>query len=213
MPIVELRPRLWRWTARHPDWTPAEGADEGWEPDVGCYAYVAPDGGTFVLFDPLVPADDTEGFWRALDDDVAHHGPPVVLLTIFWHARSSQQILDRYEGARLLAYEPAREEIEKRTAVSDVFQLGDELPAGIAVHAAGGTGLEVAYRVSEYDALIVGDSMIARPNEPARVWPSDESVRSALRALLEPQPELLLLTHGEPVLDNGSAALARALEA
>lgn len=61
--------------------------------------------------------------------------------------------------------------------------------------------------------LIVGASMIAPPGEPARVWPTDGSVRAALRALLEPRPELLLLTHGEPVLDNGGAALARALEA
>ena len=50
----ELRPRLWHWTAPHPEWTPESGGDDGWEQEVGCYAYVSPDGGTLVLLDPLV---------------------------------------------------------------------------------------------------------------------------------------------------------------
>ena len=35
MEIEEIRPRLWRWTATHPDWSPEEGGPEGWEPEVG----------------------------------------------------------------------------------------------------------------------------------------------------------------------------------
>src|SRR5215218_6193203 len=97
MEIRELRPRLWYWTARHPDWTPEEGGADGWEPDVGCYAYVSPEGDELVLIDPLVPDDDMfdgERFWRALYRDVEHHGPPNVLITIYWHARSAPRIID-----------------------------------------------------------------------------------------------------------------------
>jgi len=210
--LRELKPRLWYWTARHPDWTPNESGDNGWEPDVGCYAYVSPDGGTLALVDPLVAAGEDEASWRALDDDVAHHGPPNVLVTNFWHARSAQEILERYGGARTWAHAPARGELAKWTAVTDVYELGDPLPAGIEAHGAGGTEHEVAFRLPEYAAVVLGDAMIAPPAGPPRVWPEDESVRSALRALLDRPLELLLLTHGAPVLDDGHAALAQALE-
>jgi glyoxylase-like metal-dependent hydrolase (beta-lactamase superfamily II) len=206
-----LRPRLWYWTARHPDWAPDKGGEDGWEPDVGCYAYVAPDGGTLVLVDPLVPAGDEDAFWRALDGHVEHHGPPNVLITVFFHARSAQEILDRYARARVWAYAPAREELSKWTRVTDVYELGDPLPAGIEAHPTGGDEHEVAYRLPEYDALVVGDAMIAAPGAAPRVWPQDESVRTALRALRERPVDLLLLTHGAPVLADGGGALARAL--
>jgi len=209
MHLTELKPRLWRWTARHPDWTP----EDRWEADVGCYAYVPPDLGTVVLFDPLVPAGDADAFWEALDGDVAHHGPPNVLVTVDWHGRSGQAILDRYDGARVWAYAPAREELGKRTAITDVFELDDPLPAGIEAYDAGGSDHEVAFRVPEYAAVVVGDSMIAEPGCAPRVWPDEESVRPALRALLQRPLDLLLLTHGEPVLADGGAALERALEA
>jgi hypothetical protein len=212
MNVRELKPRLWYWTARHPDWTADQGGEGGWEPDVGCYAYVAPDLRALVLIDALVPGGDADSFWEALDDDVAHHGPPNVLVTVDWHARSAQAILDRYEGARVWAYAPAREELGKRTTITDVFELGDSLPAGIEAHDAGGSDHEVAYRVPEYAAIVVGDSMIAPPGGVPRVWPDEDSVRPALRALLDHPIELLLLTHGEPVLAEGGAALARALE-
>jgi hypothetical protein len=205
----ELRPRLWRWTARHPDWTPGDR----WEPQVGCYAYVAADLGTLVLFDPLIPVGDEDAFWDAVDGDVAHHGPPNVLITVDWHTRSSQAILDRYDGARVWAYAPARDELGKRTTITDVFELGDPLPGGVEPYDAGGSEHEVAYRIPEYAAVVIGDSMIAEPAGAARVWPDEESVRPALRALLEHPLDLLLLTHGEPVLADGGAALARALEA
>jgi hypothetical protein len=89
--VAELRPGLWRWTAYH----------EEWRKDVGCVYYEAPD--AVVLIDPLVPPERAEAkrFWDALDRDVKRAGSPVhVLLTVFWHARSSRSIVERY-GARL----------------------------------------------------------------------------------------------------------------
>jgi hypothetical protein len=106
-----------------------------------------------------------------------------------------------------------RGELAKRTSVTEVYELGNPLPAGIEAHPAGGDAHEVAFRVPEYDALVVGDAMIAPPDAAPRVWPQDESVRMALRALLERPLELLLLTHGAPVLAGARAALALALDA
>jgi hypothetical protein len=208
--VRELKPRLWYWTSRHPDWTP----EDGWEPEVGSYAYVPPDLSALVLFDPLVPAGGEDAFWEALDGDVRHHGPPHVLVTVLpWHLRSAQAILDRYEGARLWVHAPVSDELPEPTTATDVFQVGDELPGGIEAHSAGGSEHEIAYRIPERAAVVVGDSLIARPGEPVRVWPDEDSVPRALRALLDHPIELLLLTHGEPVLAGGHRALAQALEA
>src|SRR3712207_7332660 len=49
----------------------------------------------FVLVDPLVPADEAERFWRALDRDVEQHGAPNVLITVSWHTRSAREIHER----------------------------------------------------------------------------------------------------------------------
>lgn len=211
MDVRELKPRLWYWTVRHPEWTPDDGGADGWEPEVGSYAYVPRDASTFVLIDPLVPEDDG-ALWKALDDDVRHHGPPQVLITVLWHRRSSQAVFDRYEGTRVWSHAPARDELAEWATVTDTFQAGDRLPGDIEAHAAGGSSHEVAYRMPEHAAVAVGDSLIARPGEGLRVWPDEDDVRPALRALLEHPVELLLLTHGESVLADGGGALARALE-
>jgi glyoxylase-like metal-dependent hydrolase (beta-lactamase superfamily II) len=202
--LRELRSRLRHWTAPHPDWTPEQGGDDGWEQEVGCYAYAPPDGGTLVLVDPLVAS------WDALDGEVEQHGAPHILITCQWHFRSAPQILDRYEGARTWVFAPAVDEVSKQTRVTDAFALGDPLPGGIEAYLVFGEIGEVAYRIPEYEAVVTGDALAAAPAKPVRVWWAD---RDKLRALLDRPIEMLLLTHGGPVLERGGEALARALEA
>src|SRR5919204_6994075 len=93
MDVTELRPGLWRWTGEHPEWDHAES----WGPEVGSvYAELAD---AVVVVDPIVPADDEERFWSALDRDVERAGRPLhVLLTVHWHERSVAEILDRYDA-------------------------------------------------------------------------------------------------------------------
>ncbi|MEX2211447.1 MAG: hypothetical protein WD689_06760 [Gaiellaceae bacterium] len=208
MDVRELKPRLWYWTAPHPEWTPDSAGENGWEQEVGCYAYVSADERAPALIDPLVPAEGEEEFWAALDGDVEHHGPPNVLLTCRWHYRSSDQILDRYEGARTWVYTPAVAETAKSTRVTDSFELDDPLPAGIEAHLTFGETQEVAYRIPEYGAIVTGDVLARAPGKDVRVWWAD---RERLQALLDRGVELLLLTHGEPVLEGGGDALRRAL--
>src|SRR5919109_536672 len=99
MRVQELSHGLWRWTGLHPEWTPDSPGPEGWEQEVGCVYYKAPT--AVVLVDPLVPPEDSERFWAALDRDVARAGRPVtVVLTVPWHARSTEEILERYGGTR-----------------------------------------------------------------------------------------------------------------
>ena len=43
--LAEISPRLWRWTARHPEGVddPEPESPDDWDPEVGCVAYAAPD--------------------------------------------------------------------------------------------------------------------------------------------------------------------------
>ena len=203
MEIEQIAPQLWWWTAPHPDWGPPDFEDgQGWERDVSCYALVEAD--DFVLFDPLVPAGDEERFWAALDGDVEHHGPPRILISVFWHARSAGDILDRYDGAELYAHAPAAAEVAKRVPVTHTFADGDVLDGGveaIAMHHMD----EAAFWLPGHRALLVGDSVLGYgdraelcPPSWLREGESVDELEASVRRALEHDPELLLLTHGGP---------------
>jgi glyoxylase-like metal-dependent hydrolase (beta-lactamase superfamily II) len=203
MEIEQIAPQLWWWTAPHPDWGPPDfESGQGWERDVSCYALVA--GDDFVLFDPLVPGGDEERLWAALDGDVEHHGPPRILISVFWHARSARELLDRYDGAELYAHAPAAAEVAQRVPVTHSFADGDVLAGGveaIAMHHMD----EAAFWLPGQRALMVGDSVLGHRDRAELCPPSwlreGESVaelKASVRRALELDPELLLLTHGGP---------------
>src|SRR5262249_12662425 len=88
MDVREVRPGLCRWTARHP-----EGADRL----VACAYLETPE--AVVLVDPLVPREEAQRFFEALDRDVARADRPVaVVLTNPWHRRSADTLAQRYDG-------------------------------------------------------------------------------------------------------------------
>ena len=87
MDVHRIAPGLWRWTAFH----------EEWRKDVGC-VYLETDDAT-VLIDPLVAPEDSERFLEYLDADVERASSPVhILLTVYWHVRSSAELAKRYRG-------------------------------------------------------------------------------------------------------------------
>ena len=205
MEIEQIAPHLWWWTAPHPDWDPSDfQGGRGWERDVSCYALV--EGDDLVLFDPLVPAGNEERFWAALDGDVEHHGPPQILITVFWHARSSRQILDRYEGAALWAHEPSADEVARRVPVARTFVDGDVVPGrveALALHHMD----EAALWLPSHGALVIGDSLLGYDGGVVRVCPESwlregESItelRHGLQRVFDrKRPRRLLLTHGGP---------------
>jgi glyoxylase-like metal-dependent hydrolase (beta-lactamase superfamily II) len=215
--VEELKPGLWRWTADHPEWSEEEGGEEGWQPEVSSFAVHEPD--ELVLVDPLVPDDEAERFWRALDDDVGRHGTPAVVLTVFWHTRSAQAILDRYEGAEVWAPAAAEDRARERVPVMHLYGDGDRLPAGIegktTEHRA-----EALLWLAKHHALIAGDILLGTAGGGVRVCPDSwlrpgvtgEMVREGLRPLLDLPVELILLAHGTPITEGAHAALAEALE-
>ena len=120
MDVAEIDAGLWRWTVYH----------EEWKEDVGSVFCETDDG--VVLVDPLVPHEDAARFWRALDRDVGRVGGQAhVLVTVFWHVRSTAVLVERY-SARVWAPSTSRAAVERRSAVvTDVFRPGDNLPGGI----------------------------------------------------------------------------------
>lgn len=203
MDVSEIAPGLWRWTGLHPEW----------KRDVACTYVRAPD--AIVLVDPLVPPEDTERFLRHLDEDVRWVQRPMhILLTIFWHTRSAAELAERY-GAKLWA--PARSALPvRRRTGSTVEPVSPEqdLPASIAALPSGRAG-ELVYYLPAHEALVTGDVLLGGP---LRICPESwlgkggqAAVREALAPVLDLPLKRVLVSHGEPVLEGGAAALTAAL--
>ena len=200
MDVRELRPGLWRWTAAHPEWEHAEH----WGPEVGSvYAELSD---ALVMVDPLVPQDEEDRFWEALDRDVERVGKPVhVLLTVHWHERSVAAVLDRYKAT---LWRPE----EKGT-----------LPSGVHAEVVKGSDwVEALFFLEPHRALIAGDLFIGKDGGgielPVGWFPkgeqdwAEQELKPELRKRLAELPvELVVVSHGDPVLEDGAAALERAL--
>jgi glyoxylase-like metal-dependent hydrolase (beta-lactamase superfamily II) len=200
MDVQELRPGLWRWTAAHPEWEHAEH----WGPEVGSVYAELPD--ALVMVDPLVPQDEEDRFWEALDRDVERVGKPVhVLLTVHWHERSVATVLDRYKATLWRPEEKG------------------QLPAGVHAEVVKGSDwVEALFFLEPHRALIAGDLLIGKDGGgielPVRWFPkgeqdwAEQELKPELRKRLGGLPvELVVVSHGEPVLEDGAAALERAL--
>jgi glyoxylase-like metal-dependent hydrolase (beta-lactamase superfamily II) len=205
MDVHRIVPGLWRWTAFH----------EEWHKDVGCVYLEADD--TIVLVDPLVPADDSDRFLDYLDADVARADRAVhILLTVYWHVRSAQELTRRYQ-AKLWA--PARSALPVERRIKKAprpIRPGDPLPGGVEAHESGRAS-ELVYVVPRHRTLIAGDVLLG---DPLRICPpgwvgkgGQRAVREALRPLLDVPLDRVLTSHGAPVLRAGGNALAAALGA
>ena len=194
MRIEELRSGLHRWTAAHPDAepNPKPGSPADWDPDVGSVAYEAAD--ALLLVDPLVPDDG----WGALDDLVERHAHPVALfVTLPFHRRSREAVMERY-GAT------------------------ETVPSGVDTIAIDGAG-ETMVWLPGPRALVPGDRILGDDAGGLRLCPQSwlgylgngmtrAQLAEELRPLLDLPIDLVLVSHGEPVLERGGEALARAIE-
>ena len=214
MALKEIAPRLWWWTAPHPDWKPSHNrGGQGWGQFVSSYALVADD--AFVLIDPLVPSDEPGRFWEALDRDVHTHGPPSIVITIKWHTRSAGEIAQRYDGSTVWAPAHAKRAVGNRVNYTHTYTADDgELPAGIRAHETGRLREMVLYLPS-HNALLFGDVVLDGVRLLPDSWLPKQMTRAdvqeSLRPLLDEKIELLLLTHGGPVADDARVKLERAL--
>ena len=187
--IEDIRPGLARWVTAHPEWKPEEDyLDESYR-DVASVLHVAPD--ALVLVDPLVP----DSLWPELDTRVEAAGRPVVVLTtIHWHARSRDEVAKRYDA-----------------------RLGGELQ-GVRPFDAGRQD-EVALWLEGARAVVLADAIVGDQQGGLRLspWYKFEAERArtrlALLPLLDLPIEIVLPAHGNVVVEGGSQALQKALEA
>jgi hypothetical protein len=199
--LREIHPGLWRWSAPHPEWRPgaSPGSPADWPRAVGSVLCDVID--ATVLIDPLLPPGD-QGFLDVLDEHVRSRGNRVaVLTTIGFHRRSRDQLAERYGATTSRA---------KRN-----------LPAGVESFPIPHAG-ETLFWLPEHRALVPGDRIIGAPGGGLRLCPESwlgylpreislVALADALRPLLELPIESVLVSHGEPVLSGGRAALADAL--
>ena len=177
-----------------PGASPDSPAD--WPEIVGSVAYEAPD--AFVFVDPLVPDE----LWPALEERVSAHGHPVrVLSTIGVHRRSRDEVVGRFDATTSRA----------KASLPDGVET-------VTIRRAG----ETMVWLPGHRALIPGDRLLGDDRGGLRMCPpgwlrylkpglSYDELREALRPLLDLPVEMVLVSHGEPVLQGGRAAIKRAL--
>jgi len=183
---------LWRWTAPHPDWEKWPNHEQEAR-EVGCVYYEAPD--ATVLVDPLVPAGEQDAFFRHLDADVERRGlPVVVLLTAAWHRRSADELAARYDA-----------------------RIGGTMPEGVdEIAIEGSDERQVAYFIRPHAALVVAEIFGVDVDGELYVAPSPalkrpEELQASLDRIMELPVERLLVSHGEPVLEDAKSRMAEAL--
>jgi len=200
---------------------------------VGCVYYEAAE--ALVLVDPLAPPEGTEEyarFWNALDRDLERAQRPLaILLSSDWHERSAQAVYDRYREqvpVAIWAHEAALPRVAcVITATVPAGAVGFALPGGVHAYEIGiPYQSELAFYLPADCTLVCGDSLIGVGAGRVRVTPSwwvgarpeaqeryRALLRPALRRLLDLPIDLLITSHGPPVLARGREALEEALAA
>jgi glyoxylase-like metal-dependent hydrolase (beta-lactamase superfamily II) len=198
------RPGLWRWTTHH----------EEWKKEVASFAVEA--ASEVVLVDPLLAQDQWEQLEQAVAGRQTH-----VLLTIHWHARSAADVAARFEGSRVWAHSRNRAAVARRAPVTDVFHSGEQLPAGLVALQARPRS-EVLFWEPRSRALIAGDALLGDGERgaglhtcPASWLPGANKLadlRRSLKPVLDLPVEVVLPSHGAPVLTGAEEALRRVIE-
>jgi hypothetical protein len=170
--------------------------------------YVEPAG---VLIDPTMPEEGPAAFEGMVT-------PQQVLLTNRRHFRHSAAFKEVF-GCAIRAAAPAMPELEARGV--EPFWFGDDVGYGVtAVEIAVVFPEETAVYVSHGPgALAFGDGLV-RPAASPLAFPADDvlgnhpdrakhALKDAFRGLLLRDFDALLFAHGEPVRDDGKAALRK----
>lgn len=202
MEALEIVPGLYRWESAHPEWKP----QDEWPQLVGSVLYELDD--RAVLIDPLIPQHGRDEFLGWLDGRV--EGRRVsILTTVRWHRR------DRYELAG--RYVPGDWEDPLGAPGSRPW---NEIPKGVSARWLKGAG-EIVFWLPAVAALVPGDSLIGAGDGGLRVcpesWLEDVSIdrrglAALLAALIALPVERVLVSHGDPVVQEGRRALAQAVE-
>jgi glyoxylase-like metal-dependent hydrolase (beta-lactamase superfamily II) len=207
--VDQITEGLWRWTARHPEWHPGR-----WGAEVACFAVDA--GDALLLIDPLVP---DEGMLDVIVDK-----PVAILITIPYHTRSAEPLRKRYK-ATIHGHPKVADRLGSRKGFEPI-EPGAELPGGARAFTIGKPRRhEMPIHLPSHKALATGDTLVTTLEGDLRLWhwrdrlDADrmrwyrERFNPTLQPLLELDLERILVTHGPPIVNYGSAALQAAVDA
>jgi hypothetical protein len=193
--VEEIAPGLRRWTAYH----------DHWEEQVGSLALESDDG--LILIDPIDPPRELRR-------------PDHVLLTVFWHHRSTGDLKPKHVWAPRRSAQPVR---NRGVEVTDAFGAGEELPGGVQAFQTARVS-EVVFWLPAQKAVVAGDVLLgagAKPRatkDPLRLCPerwlgkaTHDDLRRTLQPLLDLPVQRVLVSHGTPVLRGGRRALEHVL--
>jgi hypothetical protein len=195
---TEIADGLVRWVAPHPEWDPdaQRGSSGDWPQLVGSVLYELP--GVTVLIDPLLPREGSAEFLRWLDGRVRGRAV-TILTTIRFHRRDREQLAERYRESTSRAW--------------------NWIPPDVTPWRLDGAN-EILFWLPAAATLVPGDSLIGT-DAGVRVCPqswleharvSRAGVAERMRPLLQLPVERVLVSHGEPALRDGHAALAAAID-
>lgn len=210
--VREIAPGIWCWQRRPRGLRPGEfGARTS-------YALTA--GGETLLVDPLVTGEDDPAL--GVLDGLAR-GRVRILISKPYHTRSAEPLWRRYRRAQARIY--GHPEVATRLGDVSGFQAvtGGDVGGVARFHPIGNPPRsEQPIEVPAHRALVFGDAVVETGRGELRVWedPLDSERRRrwwrerylpTLEPLAALEPEHVLVTHGQPVLGEGAAALRRAL--
>lgn len=212
--VQELAEGIWCWAHQprglHPD---AFGART---------SYAVAVAGETLLVDPLVDGDDDPAL-AALDDLV--RGRVRILVSMPFHTRSAELLWRRYRRAKARIY--GHPEVATRLGDASGFEAvaGGGDVAGVAhFHPIGSPPRsEQPIEIPAHHALVFGDAVVETGGGELRLWDGPlvserrrrwwhERYLPTLERLAALEAEHVLVTHGQPVVGAGAAALRRALE-
>ncbi len=207
VPWTEIAPGVFTWEALHPEW----------KKDVRSAAYLSPR--SVVLIDPLIPTGSAgKAFWKPLDRLILTEELSLqILLTIFYHLRSTPDILSRY-GDRVHVWCPTGG--RDLTIAARRFRAGARLPAGIQAFPTA-RKFEVLFWIPRVNILFSGDAILGGKRQSLRLCPNSWNPKGVTQAdlanSLEPirrlPVQVVHVGHGSPVTSGAHEALISALDA
>jgi glyoxylase-like metal-dependent hydrolase (beta-lactamase superfamily II) len=210
--VREIAPGIWCWQRRPRGLRPGEfGARTS-------YALTA--GGETLLVDPLVTGEDDPAL--GVLDGLAR-GRVRILISKPYHTRSAEPLWRRYRRAQARIY--GHPEVATRLGDVSGFQAvtGGDVGGVARFHPIGSPPRsEQPIEIPAHRAVVFGDAVVETGGGELRVWedPLDgerrrrwwrERYLPTLERVAALEPEHVLVTHGQPVLGDGAAALRRAL--
>ena len=212
--VEEVVTGIWRWERRPRGLRPNEFG--------GRTSYAVAIESELLLLDPLLDGDDDPAL-DMLDDLV--RGRVRILITMPYHTRSSESLWRRYRSSKALIYgHPAvatrlgdASGFEAVNGGGDVLGLARFHPIGRPPRS------QQPIEIPAVRALVFGDAIVETGRGELRVWedPLESKDRRrwwktrylpTLQRLADLDIDHVLVTHGQPSIGDGKAAVQRALE-